>query len=103
MKLRITDGSAIEYPISICAPLNADFDGDTVSISLVPPEMAEDTYQKMSPRYVTYYKKNLQPIPEINHETLELGARKRKHFINCWNGENPNQQLKENLKFNDYI
>lgn len=47
-----------------------DFDGDTLSIQLVPEDTAEDTYRKMSPRYVTFYKKNLKPIPTINHETL---------------------------------
>ena len=70
MKLRLVEGNAIEFPIAICTPLNADFDGDTVAIQLVPPEVAEDTYKKMSPRYVTYYKKNMEPIPTINHEVL---------------------------------
>jgi len=35
---------------------------DTVSIQLVPEEVAEDTYNKMSPRYVNFYKKNNEPI-----------------------------------------
>lgn len=64
------DDYAIHYPIAICEPLNADFDGDTISIQLVPEESADETYRKMSPRYVTYYKKNMKPIPTINHETL---------------------------------
>ena len=62
---------------------------DTVSIQLVPEEVAEDTYNKMSPRYVNFYKKNNEPIFKFNHETLELfwGLRKKsqKNFINCWN------------------
>ena len=29
-----------------------DFDGDTIAIQLVPEEVAEDVYNKMSPRYV---------------------------------------------------
>ena len=86
MKLRLTDNEAISFPIAQVVPLNADFDGDTVSIQLVPEESAEDTYQKMSPRYVTVYKKNNEVIPQINHETLDLGAYRNIGFIslNCW-------------------
>lgn len=49
-----------------------DFDGDTVSVILVPEEAAEDTYKKMSPRYNKIYKKSLKNIFEFNHETLEI-------------------------------
>ena len=52
MKLRLNNEYTIAFPIAVCEPLNADFDGDTVSIQLVPEEVAEDTYNKMSPRYV---------------------------------------------------
>ena len=41
-----------------------------MSITLVPEEVKEDTYNKMSPRYRKIYKKNLQPIFVFNHETL---------------------------------
>ena len=37
---------------------------------LVPDEVAEDTYKKMSPRYNKIYKKNLENIFVFNHETL---------------------------------
>ena len=47
-----------------------DFDGDTVAVQLVPEEVAEDTYKKMSPRYVNVYKKTGEPIFPFNHETL---------------------------------
>lgn len=47
-----------------------DFDGDTISVTLVPEEVAEDTYNKMSPRYNYIYKKNLKGVFEFNHETL---------------------------------
>lgn len=70
MKLRLNDSYAIGYPIAICEPLNADFDGDAVAIQLVPPEAAEETYNRMSPRYVTVYKKSNETIPVFNHETL---------------------------------
>ena len=56
--------------MELCGPLNADFDGDTVSVILVPEEAAEDTYKKMSPRYNKIYKKSLKNIFEFNHETL---------------------------------
>lgn len=47
-----------------------DFDGDAVTIQLVPESSAEDTYKKMSPRYVNVYKKNRHPIFPFNHECL---------------------------------
>ena len=61
---------AIAYPIELCGPLNADFDGDTVSVILVPEETKEDTYNKMSPRYNRIYKKNLKNVFEFDHEVL---------------------------------
>ena len=70
MKLRLVDQDAIAYPIELCGPLNADFDGDTVSVILCPEEVKEDTYRKMSPRYNYIYKKNLKNVFEFNHETL---------------------------------
>lgn len=42
----------IALPIAVCSPLNADFDGDTMSMHLVPPEAAEETYERISPRYM---------------------------------------------------
>ena len=43
---------------------------------LVPEDVAEDTYNKMSPRYVNFYKKSGEAIFKFNHETLKvLGAR----------------------------
>ena len=58
----------------------------------MPEESAEDTYQKMSPRYVTMYKKNNEVIPQINHETLDLGAYRNIGFISL------NQQQKKKIK-----
>jgi hypothetical protein len=49
-----------------------DFDGDTVSIILVPEEDKEETMKVMSPRVNKIYKKNLNNIFEFNHETLNL-------------------------------
>lgn len=70
-KLRLVDNEyVIHYPIELCGPLNADFDGDTVSITLVPEEARDDTYKKMSPRYNRIYKKSLKNVFEFNHETL---------------------------------
>ena len=70
MKMRLNDTYAIGFPIAVCEPLNADFDGDTTSIQLVPPDVADDVYAKMSPRYNNVYKKNNNPIFPFNHETL---------------------------------
>lgn len=67
MKLRLNDEQPVDpvtgkettgnvytiaLPIAVCSPLNADFDGDTMSMHLVPPEAAEETYERMSPRYM---------------------------------------------------
>ena len=70
MKMRLNDTYAIQFPIAVCEPLNADFDGDTTSIQLVPQDVADDVYEKMSPRYNNVYKKNNKPIFPFNHETL---------------------------------
>ena len=72
-----------------------DFDGDTVAIQLVPSEVADDTYRKMSPRYVTYYKKNRAPIPTINHEVLNGLS-----TLSDWTPEDP-EELKEPRYFYD--
>ena len=47
-----------------------DFDGDTISVYLVDPSVAEDTYQKMSPRYINLYHKTNLPIYKPSLETL---------------------------------
>lgn len=60
----------IGFPLPLCEPLGGDFDGDQIAIHLVPEEAKEDTYAKMSPRYVNVYKKNNKPIFAPNHETL---------------------------------
>ena len=62
----------IELPIAICTPYNADFDGDAMVLHLVPsdPEIQEEVYSRMSPRYVNIYKKNNSPIFVPDHETL---------------------------------
>lgn len=70
MYIRLVDDYTIHYPIAACEPLNADFDGDCVSIQLVPESAAEDVYKKMSGRYMNVYKKSNQPIFPFNHETL---------------------------------
>lgn len=58
----------------LCPPLNADFDGDTVSITLVDEKAKEETLERMSPRYVNIYKKNNEPIFVFDHEALNGAA-----------------------------
>lgn len=75
-----------------------DFDGDTIALQLVPEDARDDTYQKMSPRYVTYYKKNMKPIAAINHETLNGLA-----VATEWTPEDP-EELKDPKHFyTDYV
>lgn len=70
VKMRLTENNAIGYPLALCEPLGADFDGDTVSIILVPEKAKEDTIRKLSPRYNKIYKKNLSNVFVFNHESL---------------------------------
>ena len=85
LKLRLNDEAPVDQttgrpyqgniytvglPVAICSPLNADFDGDTVSLFLVDPSVAEDTLQKMSPRYINVYHKNNTSIYTPSLETL---------------------------------
>lgn len=43
-----------------------------IRCQLVPSEASQETYERMSPRYVTVYKKNNEPIYKFNHETLKI-------------------------------
>lgn len=70
MHVVLNDNYSIGFPIEVCEPLNADFDGDTVQCQLCPPESAEDTLEKMSPRYMNMYKKTNEPIYKFTHEAL---------------------------------
>ena len=99
LKVRLVDDEyALKFPISICTPLNADFDGDTISIQLVPESAKEDTYRQMSPRYVTFYKKNGAPIPTINHETLNGLA-----VATEWTPEDPEELKEPRYFYDDYV
>lgn len=69
-KLRLTEDQAIHFPILLCPPLNADFDGDTIAITLVPESARQETYDRLSPRYMNIYKKNNEPIFVFAHEAL---------------------------------
>ena len=51
-----------------------DFDGDTIAVTLVPEEARDETYDRMSPRYVNTYKKNNEPIFVFAHEALNGAA-----------------------------
>lgn len=65
---------------------------------LVPEEVAEDTYRKMSPRYVTYYKKNGKPIPAINHENLNGLA-----VLTEWTPESAEELKEPRYYYDDYV
>lgn len=85
MKLRLNDEEPVDattgkkkegniytigMPIAVCEPLNGDFDGDTIAVYLVDQSVAEDTYKKMSPRYINMYHKTYTPIYKPSLETL---------------------------------
>ena len=75
-----------------------DFDGDCVTLQVVPPEAREDTLEKMSPRYVNVYKKNNKPIFPFNHETLN-GLCVATEFIL----ENPDDLENPKYFYTDYV
>lgn len=98
MKVRLVDDYAIHYPLQLCGPLGADFDGDTVALQLVPSSVAQDTYEKMSPRYVNVYKKNNEPIFEFNHETLNGLAVVSEYVL-----EDPSELDEPRYFYDDYV
>lgn len=95
--MRLNDTYAIAYPIALCEPLNADFDGDNIAVQLVPPEVADETYKKMSPRYVTTYRKNNQTIFPFNHETLNGLAVASEYIV-----EDPSELEEPREYYTDY-
>ena len=76
-----------------------DFDGDCMSVQLVPPDVAEDTYEKMSPRYNNVYKKNNLPIFPFNHETLN-GLAVMTEFVP---DEDPNELNDPRYYYTNYV
>lgn len=98
MKVRLVDTYSIAYPLQLCGPLGADFDGDTVALQLVPSSVAQDTYEKMSPRYVNVYKKNNEPIFEFNHETLNGLAVASEYVL-----EDPSELEEPRYFYDDYV
>ena len=98
MKVRLVDTYSIAYPLQLCGPLGADFDGDTVALQLVPSSVAQDTYEKMSPRYVNVYKKNNEPIFEFNHETLNGLAVASEYVL-----EDPSELDEPRYFYDDYV
>lgn len=97
MKLRLNDTYTIGFPIQVCEPLNADFDGDTTAIQLVPPEAAQETYERMSPRYVNIYKKSNEPIFKFSHEALNGGAVATEYVF-----DDPNELQSPTEYYTDY-
>jgi len=70
MNLKLTREYCIGYPLMVTGPLNADFDGDTISFFVIPDDLREQA-SKMSPKNQIIYKKNLKPIFMPSHEVLQ--------------------------------
>ena len=94
----MTEANVIEYPVALCGPLNADFDGDTVSLILVPEDVKEDTIKKMSPKYNKIYKKNVGNVFEFNHEALNGLAN-----LSEYTPEKPEDLKEPKHYYNDYV
>ena len=65
----------IDLCVTVCLIIwISDITGDTMAIHLVPDDDAikEETYARMSPRYVNVYKKNNSPIFTPDHEALKI-------------------------------
>lgn len=74
-----------------------DFDGDQLAIHLVPEDQAEETYRRMSPRYVNFYKKSGSPIFPFNHETLNGLCVLTEYVM-----DDPNELLEPKYYYDDY-
>lgn len=70
MKVRLNSNYTIGLPLMVCKPLNADFDGDTISFIAIPEDEIEAADRRMSPKNLVYYKKNDILIFLPSQETL---------------------------------
>lgn len=61
-KLRLTTNYTMGLPILLCSQLAGDFDGDQLSFHLIPEDIQDRVFEKLSPRNVTFYHKNMEPI-----------------------------------------
>jgi hypothetical protein len=71
---------------------------DTIALQLIPESAREDTYNKMSPRYVNVYKKNNLPVFPINHETLNGLACATEYEV-----EDPSELTEPRYFYDDYV
>lgn len=81
----------------MCEPLNADFDGDTVSVVLVPESVKDDVFNRMSPKTSKIYKKNLGNIFSFNHEALNGLA-----VLSEWKADNMEELHDPRYFYTDY-
>ena len=70
MKVKFNDNYTIGIPPLVCKPFNADFDGDTMSFYRVPEGFTELVLDRMSPKKLLYYDKNLEEIFVPTNEML---------------------------------
>lgn len=69
--VRLTYDKAISYPIALCSPLNADFDGDTIAVDFIPKVISELAEKVGSPRNLIYWRKNGKPLFTPSHESTQ--------------------------------
>lgn len=66
----LTKDISIHMPPLLCKGMNADFDGDALSVQAIPDEYREYVMSRISPSATFYMEKNLSPLFTPSHEFL---------------------------------
>jgi len=89
-KVKLTNDYTMGLPLLLCSPFGGDYDGDTFSFYTIPDAKTDEIVSKMSPRNITYYKKNQSPLFTPSHEIMGgiiTGTKKmystKNIFTNC--------------------
>lgn len=69
-RVKLTSDYVMKIPQALCAPFNADFDGDAMTYYSIPKKMNEMMVSAMSPRNIFLYKKNHKPLYTPTHEMM---------------------------------
>lgn len=69
-KVILTNDYTMSIPLGMCSPMNADFDGDTMSFYVINDSATDYVVERMSPKNMIYYKKSLDPMFVPNHEVM---------------------------------
>ena len=69
-KVKLTNDYVMKIPQTLCKPLNADYDGDTMAFYCIPKEMNQVMTDALSARNRFLFKKNHAPLFTPTHEFM---------------------------------